>query len=264
MGIPLVQGRVFSDSDPWDGPKIVVISRTIAQQLWPGESAVGKQLFWGGIDGTPRTVIGVVGDIRDVDLEGTAPPLIFVPNQELTWPAITVVVRSAGNPAGIAAAVRKQIRALDPTMPVPEFLPLERTVVQAAAGPRFRSLLIGGFALIALLLAGVGVYGVTAFGVARRTREFGVRLALGASPAEVSRSVVRRGAGLGAAGVALGVLGAWWVTRFLGTLLYRVSPTDEVTFVAVALLLGGVALLASYLPARRATRVDPMVALRAE
>jgi putative ABC transport system permease protein len=149
-------------------------------------------------------------------------------------------------------------------MPVPEFLPLERTVVQAAAGPRFRSLLIGGFALIALLLAGVGVYGVTAFGVARRTREFGVRLALGASPAEVSRSVVRRGAGLGAAGVGLGVLGAWWVTRFLGTLLYRVSPTDEVTFVAVALLLGGVALLASYLPARRATRVDPMVALRAE
>jgi predicted permease len=264
MGIPLVQGRVFSDSDPWDGPKIVVISRTIAQQLWPGESAVGKQLFWGGIDGTPRTVIGVVGDIRDVDLEGTAPPLIFVPNQELTWPAITVVVRSAGNPAGIAAAVHKQIRALDPTMPVPEFLPLERTVVQAAAGPRFRSLLIGGFALIALLLAGVGVYGVTAFGVARRTREFGVRLALGASPAEVSRSVVRRGAALGAAGVALGILGAWWVTRFLGTLLYRVSPTDEVTFVAVALLLGGVALLASYLPARRATRVDPMVALRAE
>jgi predicted permease len=264
MGIPLLQGRVFSASDPWNGPPIVVISSTVAQRLWPGESAVGKQLFWGGVDGTPRTVIGVVGDVRDVDLEGTNPPLIFLPNQEITWPSITLVVRSAGDPAGLAAAVRQQIRAVDPNLPVPEVRPIETRFGQAAAGPRFRSLLIGAFAVIALLLAAVGVYGVTAFGVARRTREFGVRLALGASPSEVSRMVVRRGMALGVAGVGLGIVGAWWATRFLTTLLYRVSPTDAATFVAVSVLLGGVALLASYLPARRATRVDPMSALRAE
>ena len=264
MRIPLLRGRTFSSADRWDGPKIGVISATLADRLWPGQDPVGRRMYRGGIDGEPLTVIGVVGDYHDVEMEGEAPLLLFVPNNQMAWPSMTLLVRSELEPAALGAAVREQVHALDPNLPVPEVRPLERSMASAIAGPRFRSLLLGAFAVIALVLAAVGVYGVASFGVARRIREFGVRLALGASPADVAGMVVRNGIVLAAAGLVLGIAAAWGLTRFLETLLYDLSPTDPATFAAVAVILGGVAVLATYLPGRRASRVDPAVALREE
>lgn len=264
MRIPVLRGRTFSATDRGDGPSIGVVTGALAERLWPGEDAVGKRMFFGGTDGDPLTVIGVVGDYHDVDITGEAPLLLFRPNNQMAWPSMTLLVRSNLDPSAIGAAVRALLRTMDPSLPVPEVRPLEHSLAGAVAGERFRSLLLSAFATIALILAAVGIYGVTAFGVARRIREFGVRLALGASPADVAGKVVRNGVALAAIGVALGIAAAWGLTRFLETLLYDLSPTDPATFVAVALLLGGVTVLASYLPGRRASRVDPMVALRQE
>jgi putative ABC transport system permease protein len=264
MRIPLLRGRTFTGADPYDGPVIGVVTAALAERLWPGEDPVGKQLFRGGVDGEPLTVIGVVGDYHDVNIGGDPPLILFIPNNQMAWPSMTLLVRSALDGPAVAAAVREQIRALDPNLPVPEIRPLERSVSAAVAGPRFRSVLLGAFAAIALILAAVGVYGVASFGVARRIREFGVRLALGATPADVSGMVLRSGLALAAAGVALGIVAAWGLSRFLSTLLYDLSPTDPGTFAAVALLLGAVTVLATYLPGRRASRVDPVVALRDE
>lgn len=264
MRIPVLSGRTFSATDSGDGPSIGIVTATLAERLWPGEDAVGKRMFFGGVDGDPLTVIGVVGDYHDVDITGEAPLLLFRPNSQMAWPSMTLLVRSNLDPSAIGAAVRARVRAMDPNLSVPEVRPLERSLAGAVAGERFRSLLLSAFAVIALILAAVGVYGVASFGVARRIREFGVRLALGASPADVTGMVVRNGIVLAAAGLLVGIAAAWGLTRFLETLLYELSPTDPATFIAVVLLLGGVTVLASYLPGRRASRVDPMTALREE
>jgi predicted permease len=264
MKIPVLRGRTFSAADASDGPKIGVVTATLAEKLWPGEDPVGKRMFFGGVDGDPLTVIGVVGDYHDVNIAGEDPPLLFRPNSQMAWPSMTLLVRSNLEPSAIGAAVRAQVRAMDPNLPVAEVRSLERIVAGAVAGPRFRSMLLSVFAVIALILAAVGVYGVTSFGVARRIREFGVRLALGASPGDVATMVVRTGVTLAAIGVTLGIAAAWGLSRFLSALLYDLSPTDPATFGAVALLLGGVTVLASYLPGRRASRVDPVTAMREE
>src|SRR5690606_33921619 len=213
-------------ADRSDGPPIAVVSATLAERLWPGEDAVGKRLYWGGVGGDPLTVVGVVGDYLDVQVDEGPQPLLFLPNNRLAWPSMTLVVRTDGSAAPIADGLREAIHAVDPLLPVPEVRPLERSLATAVAGPRFRSLLLGSFAAVALLLAGLGVYGVTAFGVARRTREFGVRIALGATPAHIAGMVLRGGAFLASIGVALGAAGAWALARFLETLLYDVSPGD--------------------------------------
>lgn len=264
MGIPVVRGRVFSESDAWDGPEHVVISQSLADRLWPNDDPIGQGLFWGGTDGTPRTVIGVVGDYRDVSLEGDALPLMFLPYNQLPWPSMTLVVRTGEGAGGTAAAIRREIWAVDPNLPVPEVRPLEQSLASAVAGPRFRTLLLTTFSTIALMLAAIGIYGVMAFSVAQRTREIGVRLALGAATENVSRMILRRALVLAMAGVAAGAVGAWMLTRYLETLLFDTAATDLPTFVLVSVILASIALAASYLPARRATRVDPMVALRAE
>jgi putative ABC transport system permease protein len=264
MNIRLVRGRLFSEADPGDGPRLTVITRTLAARLWPGEDPIGKGLFWGGTDGTPLTVIGVVGDYRDVAIGPDAPPLIFLPYNQLPWPSMTLVVRSSGDPGAVASAVRGEIRNLNSNLPVPEIRPLEQHLDQAVAGPRFRTLLLGFFSAIALLLATAGIYAVVAFTVAQRTREIGIRIALGAQRETISGMVLRRGGLLALLGVGLGLAGAWSVTRFGESLLYDITPTDPATFVFVSVLLGGIAILASWIPARRAMRVDPVVALRTE
>ncbi|HET7273641.1 MAG TPA: ABC transporter permease [Longimicrobiaceae bacterium] len=264
MKIPLVRGRLFSENDTWDGPEQVVISQSLADRLWPNDDAIGKGLFWGGIDGTPRTVIGVVGDYRDVSLEADLPPLMFLPYNQIAWPSMTVVVRMREGAAGAAAAVRREIWAVDPNLPVPQVRPLQESLENAVAGPRFRTLLLATFSTIAMLLAAIGIYGVMAFNVAQRTREIGVRLALGAAIENVSRMILWRALGLAAMGVVTGAIGAWMLTRYLESLLYDTAATDLPTFAIVSLILGGIALTAGYLPARRATRVDPMTALRTE
>lgn len=264
MGIPLLQGRVLTDADGANGVQPVVITRGMARQLWGGDDPIGKRLFWGGIDGTPHTVVGVVGDIRDVQLDAAPAPIMFLPYGEVPVSGMTLVVRTAGHPASVAGALRREIRAEDRELPLPKVSSLSENRSAAVAEPRLRMLLLGGFAAAALLLATVGIYGVMAFTVAQRTREIGVRIALGAHARRVFALVLRQGMVLAGIGVAVGIAGALALTRFLQSLLFGISATDPVILIAVALLLGVVTLTGAYLPARRAARIDPIVALREE
>jgi putative ABC transport system permease protein len=264
MEIPVVHGRVFASTDAPNTPPVAVVSRRLARALWPNEEAIGKRLYWGGTDGTPRTIVGVVGDIRDVAPETEAEPMLFVPHAQVTLPAMTLVVRTTGDPAAVAGAVRDAIHELDPLLPVPDICPLAQNRVDALTTPRFHLLLMSTFAALALLLAAAGISAVIAFNVERRRREIGIRLAMGAERSVVVASFVRSGVALAALGLLTGLAGAWAATRFMRGLLYGVAPDDALTFVVVAAILGGVALLASYVPARRAARVSPMDALRAE
>lgn len=264
MDVPLLQGRLFTSDDRYDAPPTVVITRTLAERLWPGQDPIGKGLFWGGTDGEPRTVVGVVGDVQDVALAAHPPPLMFLSHRQLIMPSMTLLVRTDGEVAGLAGAIRQAVWAMDPTIPVPEVEPLARSHATALAGPRFNATVLGVFAAVALTLAGVGLYGLLGFIVARRTREIGVRRALGAGTVGVSASVVRRGLALSAAGVGMGLLAALALTRSLESLLFRTAGTDPVTFVAVPVILLLVAGVAAWVPARRAARVSPMIALRGE
>ncbi|MGH7670146.1 MAG: ABC transporter permease [Gemmatimonadaceae bacterium] len=265
MGIPVTRGRVFTSSDAWNGPPIVVVSRTLAERLWPGQSAVGKRLFWGGTNGSPRTVVGVVGDVRDVAPQTESEPMLYVPYSQLPMPAMTLLVRtSGGDPAALAASVREAIQTLDPVLPVADVHPLARNRRDAMAAPKFNLILMTGFAALALLLAASGISAVMAFNVAQRRREIGIRLALGAAPMGIVRAFVGSTMRLTVLGIVLGLAGAWVATRAMGGLLFQVAPTDPLTFAVVPALLAVVALLASYLPARRASGVVPMEVLRRE
>ena len=236
----------------------------MAGRLWPGEDAIGKRIFWGGTDGTPHTVVGVVGDIRDVQLDADPEPLMFLPYREVSVPGMTLVIRAAGAPSSVAAAVRREIQAADRQLPLPEISSISENRAAAVAEPRFRMLLLGGFAAAALLLATLGVYGVMAFAVTQRTREIGVRIALGAHARRVFALVLKQGMVLAGLGLLLGLTGALALTRVLQSLLFGISATDPVVLIAVAILLGVVTMIGAYLPARRAARIDPAIALREE
>lgn len=264
LDIPLLQGRLFTQGDPWNGLRVVVVTKRMAELLWPGENAIGKRFYWGGTSGTPMTVIGIVGNYQDVERSAGDAAVMFVPHNQLPWGQMTLLVRTTGDIAGTAGAVRREIAALDPALPVPEIRPLTQKLAAAVAGPRFRAALLGAFALAALLLAGIGIYGVMAFNVSRRTREMGLRLALGARPANLLGMLFARGTRLVAVGAALGLLGALVLTRFMQELLYRTAATDPLALAAAIGLLAVAALLAIWLPARRAARVEPMQALRQE
>jgi predicted permease len=264
LGIPLLRGRLLTEADRAGAPDVVVISQTMADRLWPGDDPIGRRILWGGEDGGTLTVVGVVGDIRDLDIAEDARQILFLPYQQIPWPQMTLLIKAAGAPSGLAAAIRREIRGLDGDLPIPEVRPLRQSVSDAVAEPRFRMFLFGVFAAAALGLAVVGVYGVMTFAVAQRTREIGVRLALGAQPWSVVGLVLRRGLLLTLLGIGLGWAGAFALTRFLASLLYGTAPTDAVTFAAVALLLAGVATVAGYLPARRAAAIDPRLAFSAE
>jgi predicted permease len=264
MGIPLLQGRAFTTTDGTGGEQPVVITRGMATHLWPGEDPLGKRLYWGGTEGAPHTVVGVVGDIRDVQLDAEPTPIMFLPYEAVPMPGMTLVIRTSGDPSGVAGAVRRELRDEDPQLPLPEISSLSENRSAAVAEPRFRMLLLAGFAAAALLLATVGVYGVMAFSVAQRTRELGLRMALGARARRVFALVLKQGMVLAGIGVIIGLAGALAVTRVLQSLLFEVSTTDPVILGAVAILLGAVTLIGAYLPARRAARVDPIVALREE
>jgi predicted permease len=264
MGIPLLLGRVLTESDGAGSEQPVVITRSMASRLWPGADAIGKRLFWGGTNGTPHTVVGVVGDIRDVQLDAEPQPLMFLPYREVAVPGMTLVIRATGARSSVAAAVRREIQAADRLLPLPEISSLSENRAAAVAQPRFRMLLLGGFAAAALLLATLGVYGVMAFAVAQRTREIGVRIALGAHARRVFALVLKQGMVLAGLGVLVGLGGALALTRVLQSLLFGISATDPVVLIAVAILLGAVTMIGAYLPARRAARIDPAIALREE
>jgi putative ABC transport system permease protein len=263
MQIPVLAGRPFTSADRDGGLPVAIISRGLAERLWPGQPAVGHRLFWGGVDGTPRTIVGVVGDVRDVRLDAEAPPTMYLPYAQVPLEGMTVVVRT-GADAGIADAIKREVRRLDPALPVDDVRPLEANRQYAVSAPRFRTVLLASFGIVALALSAIGLYGVVAFAVAQRTREIAIRIALGAQPSQVTGLFLRSGMLLVLLGAVAGLFLAWAGAGVLQALLYHTDARDPAAFAVAAALLASVTLVAGYLPARRAARLDPMTALAAE
>jgi predicted permease len=265
MGIPLLAGRTFAESDVDEAPPVAIVSATLARKYWPGESPIGKRIRFDDDPKAPAiTIVGLVGEVRQLGLKADPPPLLFFPYQQFSLPFTTIVVRSSLPDTAVAALMRQQLAQVDRNLNLGDVLPLQQSVERHVDQPRFRAMLIAAFAVLALILAAVGVYGLISYTVSERTREIGIRVALGASPRQVVLPVVREGFVLAAVGIAIGLAGAFAAARALSTFLFGVGPADPWTFAGVALLLLAVALLASYVPSRRALKVDPIVALRAE
>ena len=267
LGIPLLKGRFFDDRDTMDAPHVALISQSLLHEKWPNQDPIGRTIEFGNMDGDPRllTVVGVVGDVREASLEKAPRATIYVNYRQRPQATshFSAVVRTAGDPTQVIASAREIVRDLDPDVP-PSTSSFTAIFAASTSGRRFNLVLFGIFAATATLLAIAGIYGVLAYSVARRTREMGVRMALGASAGNVLRLVLGQAAVTTAIGVFLGLAGSFILTRFLQSMLFEVGAADPMTFFALAILLLGVALLAAYLPARRATKVDPNVALRYE
>ena len=262
MGISLLKGRQFTEEETRLPTKTVIINESFARTYFPDEDPLGKRLI---IDmGEPATceIIGVTRDIRQFSLEFEATPTMYLPTLAVGWP--NLVVRTSGDPLATTAAIRAAVQSIDKDQPLANVRSMEQILATTVAEPRFRTMLLSVFAMLALALAGVGIYGVISYSVARRTHEIGIRMALGARPNDTIRLVVGQGMTLAVIGVVIGLVGAFALTRLLSTLLFGISATDPFTFAGIALLLTGVAAVACYIPARRATRVDPMQALRCE
>jgi putative ABC transport system permease protein len=269
MGIPLVRGRYFDARDTAEAPFVVIVSEALARKYWPGEDPVGKRITFDRVPNTQdsrwREVVGVVAHVRNEGLEGESRGQYYVPYaQRPNGADLFLVARTDAEPSSLATAVRGAVAGVDRDLPVYRVTTMEKLVAESMAQRRFSMFLFGVFAALALLLAVVGLYGVMSYAVAQRTHEIGLRMALGAQARDVLRMVVGQGMLLVALGLGLGLLGALLLTQLMKSLLFGVSATDPLTYAGIALLLGAVALLASYLPARRATKVDPMVALRYE
>ena len=263
MGIPFVQGRLFGDGDRLDTPAVFVVNQTMARRFWPGQDPVGKQIKFVGEE-TTGTVVGVVGDAKHDWLSEEQRPQIYNCYSQSPGFFATVVVRTKVEPTSLSQAVREAVWKVDKDQPVWKVRTVESLLAYNVADKRFLMLLMVVFAAIALTITAVGLYGVVNYTVGRRTHEIGVRMALGARAADVLRLVVSQGMRLALAGVGVGLIAALALTRFIQSLLFGVSATDALTFTSVSTLLGGVALLACYIPARRATKVDPLIALRHE
>jgi putative ABC transport system permease protein len=264
MGMRLSAGRGFMEQDNTNAPRVVIINETLARRYFSGEDPIGKQIFYGKSP-TRYTIVGVASDVKRFGLEAEVLPEIYEPNSQVEYGgAMKLAVRTAGDPLDLAAAVRRQIWAIDADQPIIDMMTMERRLAESVAPRRFQTLLFGIFAAVALALAAVGVYGVISHSVSRRTHEIGVRIALGAEPRDVLLMVIRQGLSLALVGVAVGLAAALAATRVMSSSLYNVKATDPAIFAGISFLLTGAAFLATYLPARRATKVDPIVALRHE
>lgn len=268
MGIRLIEGRGFSRNDGAQSAPVVIINETMARRFWPNESPLGKRItvnvrFHSGQD-APREIVGVVADVRHIGLDAPAGPEMYTSHLQVPWPWMSLVVRTKVDPASVSPAVTAELRALDKSVPAPAARTLEDMLSDSLAARRFNLLLLGSFSTLALVLAWLGIYSVMAYAVTQRNREIGIRLALGARALDVMKLVVGQGMALGLIGAGLGLAGAFALTRLMKTLLFGVNPADPWTFVVTPVLLLFVALLACYLPARRAARIDPLLALRCE
>jgi predicted permease len=266
MQIPLREGRFFNESDTKTSPLVGIVDEYMAKELWPGQSPLGKRLHNGGItDEAPWiTVVGVVGRIKQYTLDSDSRIAIYYPQTQFVTKEMNVVVRSSGDPVALYSAARKEIQSVDGDLPIFHVVTMEQRVQESLARRRFAMLLLSLFAGLAVALAMIGIYGVISYVVNQGTREIGIRLALGATPRAILRLVIGRGMALAIPGVLIGLLGSLIFTRMMRGLLFGVSPIDPLTFVAIPVLLVLVALLASYIPAQRATRVDPTVSLHSE
>jgi putative ABC transport system permease protein len=270
MGIPLKTGRDFTPEDTLKSPLVVIVNETLAKKYFPNEDPIGKRVQPsinvepGSKTDPMREIVGVVGDVRFRSLRSETGPEMYGPEAQLPFGELSIVIRADGDPAQVIGAVRETLRRMDPDMPLYEIQPLEHYVAGALAQTRFNSLLLGIFSGVALLLTAIGLYGVTSYSVAQRTQEIGIRVALGAQRADVFRLVVGQGLRQSALGLVLGLGAAFAVTRTMASLLYGVSATDPPTFGGTSLVMLLVTCAACYIPARRATQVDPLVALRYE
>ena len=263
MRIPLRRGRNFTEQEVRQSDKAIVVSQAFVDSVFPNEEALGKRLIiWSGIRNEPYEIIGIVGDTRYQSLQGEPSATMYVPTRELLF--VNLVIRTQGDPLSLVGGVRKEVNALDPDQPIAAIRPMTEWVAMSAAGARYRTTLLGLFALLAMILAATGIYGVMSYSVAQRTQEIGVRMALGARPLDVLKQVVRQGMMLALIGVIVGLAGALALTRVMSSLLFGVTERDPITFVAVAALLIVVAFISCFVPAHRATKVDPLVALRYE
>jgi putative ABC transport system permease protein len=269
VGARLLEGRNFTDADDANHPIVVIVDDLLARRAWPGESAIGKKLEIESLSrkDNPRLfaiVVGVVSHLRVHDLTRDVREQIFIPHVQEPFNGVGVVLKVTGDPNGVTKQIAQQVRTLDPGIAIRNLQPLESYVDDARAPMRFNLILIGIFGAIALTLAAVGLYGVMAYSVTQRSHELGIRIAVGASPRDILRLVVGQGIRMTLLGAAIGLVVSLAVTRALSSLLFGVSVTDPLTFVAVPVVLAFVAILACYLPARRAMRVDPIIALRYE
>ncbi|MDQ3803567.1 MAG: ABC transporter permease [Acidobacteriota bacterium] len=265
MGIPLRQGRFFSDQDRENGVQVVIISEAMARRFWPGQDPIGKRLTPSfHLQQGPREVVGVVGDVKGSGLDAEAASMMYLPYKQAPRPYMTFVARTASNPQDFIQPISKAIYSVDREQALTNVRTMEQVLAESLSGRRFNMTLLIAFAGLALLLAAVGVYGVMNYSVTLRRRELGIRMALGAQAVDVLRLVLGQGLTLTLIGVGAGLAAAYGLTRLMASLLYGVTATDFVTFVSVSGVLIAVGLLASYLPARRATKVDPMIALRSE
>jgi putative ABC transport system permease protein len=269
MGIRLLRGREFTDADAATSPGVVIVSQAVADRIWPGASAVGQQISMRDNPGPGDwlTVVGVVDDVAQTTLDGHRDAAIYRPYRQLAQTFLldhmTFVVRAAGEPSALVPVLRMALHDVDRNQPIGSIGTMDATISATIAEPLFQARLIGVFSAFALLLAAIGIYGVVAYAVAERTHEIGIRVALGAGRADIVRIVLRRLLVLVIPGVVMGVGGALAVTRVLSALLFDVKPDDPATFVVVSLLLVSVAFVAGLVPARRASRLDPLAALRA-
>lgn len=265
---PILRGRGFTEGDTENSPRVIIINQTMARRYWPGEDPVGQRMKIGEAsqETSWRTIVGIVGDMRHASLNDAPVPCAFtVYRQDLeSWSRMAITVKTTTDPNSLSGAVHKELTAIDPAQPVYAVQPFQNLLVSAVAPQRYVMVLLGSFSLLALVLAIVGVYGVISFSVRERTNEIGIRVALGANSRDVLRLVLGHGMVVASIGIALGLAGAFAVTRFLRGFLFQVTATDPGTFALVAFLLGIVAFCACYFPARRATKVDPLVALRYE
>lgn len=265
MGIPLIKGRVFSEQDTKDAPRVVVINESLARKYFPGEEAIGKRIDVTVADDNMAEIIGIVGDVRHMTLDREAGVESYFTYQQVPNTFMTLVARSkSDNPASLVAGLRHAVEQVDKDQPLSDIRTMEQLLADSLARRRFNMLLLGIFSAVALLLAAVGIFGVMNYSVTQRTHEIGIRMALGAQARDILRMVVSQGMILVLAGVCLGLVGAYFLMRLMTSLLYGVTATDPLTFIGVALVLSGVSLVACFIPARKATKVDPMVALRYE
>lgn len=266
MGIPLIRGRLFDKRDSSNSPHVALINETMAKKIFPNEEPIGKRITFGNRDDASAwyEIVGVVGDVRHYSLDQPAPLQTYEPYTQQTFSYMSLAVRTTGDPAALGPAIRNQVHALDAEQPVANMKTLDALAAISSAQAQFSMTLLSVFASVALLLATIGVYGVLSYAVTQRSHEIGVRMALGAGRGDVLKMIAAQGMSLILIGAGIGLLGAYGLTRVMSTLLFEVSATDPVIFGAITLLLIMIALLACYIPARRATRVDPLVALRCD
>jgi putative ABC transport system permease protein len=259
MRVPLLRGRDFTGADTRDAPQVVIVSQATAREFWGEADPIGRELR--RADKRSWTVVGVVGEVRNTALNQEAPTLYF-PTAARVFALMDVVVRVDGAPASVLPTLRRKVHDLDPELALANVRPMTEWVTASAAQPQLNAALLAGFAVVALLIAAIGIYGVIAYSVSLRTREIGIRLALGAQPSGVRRRVIGEGMVVAGAGIGAGIAGAFAIGRVLESIVFEVRVKDPATFATVAVALAIVALAACAIPARRAARVDPMVALR--